>query len=150
MLRARGGRPDRVARVAAIVKRRLEIPRVVLFEAVGAAVVIALIAMNEYVDLPKLLFGEEPTPLRHHEFIMELCAVSAVTALVMALSWSASWRHRRLASLLVMCSWCRQVRVGDRWIPVEAFLKERDATTSTLGLCPSCYAEQSTRQGLKA
>ena len=119
------------------------IPRVVRLEAIGAAGVLLLLALNEYVDLPKILFGEEPTPLRHHEFVMELCAVSVVAALVMTISWLADRHYRRLDALLVMCAWCRHVRFRDRWVSIEAFLKERDRTLSTVGLCPACYAKES-------
>lgn len=120
-------------------KRFQNIPRVVRFEAIGALGVVALLALNEYLDLPKILFGEESTPLRHHEFLIESAAVGVVAMMVMVLSWFTERRRRRLASLLVMCSWCRQVRVTDRWMSIEAFLKERDATTATFGLCPVCY-----------
>ena len=120
-------------------KRFQNLPRVVRFEALGAVSVVALLALNEYLDLPKILFGEEPTPLRHHEFLMESAAIGVVKTMVIVLSWFAERRRRRLASLLVMCSWCRQVRVADRWMSIEAFLKERDATTATFGLCPVCY-----------
>lgn len=120
--------------------RRLQgLPRVLRFEAIGSACILMLMALDEYVDLPKILFGEEPTPLRHHEFVMEFTAVCVVAAMAMALSWFADRRRSRLDSLLVMCSWCRQVRVADRWISIETFLKERDATFATLGLCPACY-----------
>jgi hypothetical protein len=118
------------------------LPRVVRFEAIGAAGVLVLLALNEYLDLPKILFGEEPTPLRHHEFLMESLTVCLVAAMVMALSWIVDRRHRELNSLLVMCSWCRQVRVGEGWTSIESFLKERDATAPTFGLCPSCYEKE--------
>lgn len=118
------------------------LPRIVRFEAIGAACVLALLALDEYLDFPKILFGEEPTPLRHHEFVMESVTVGLVAAMVIALTWIADRRHRKLDSLLVMCSWCRQVRVADRWTSIESFLKERDATTPTFGLCPTCYEKQ--------
>jgi hypothetical protein len=119
-----------------------KLPRLVCLEAIGAACILILMALNEYADLPKIAFGEEPTPLRHHEFLMESAAVCVVAAIVMAISWLADRRHRKLDALLVMCAWCRQVRVVDRWISIEAFLKEHDETTSTFGLCPSCYEKQ--------
>jgi hypothetical protein len=118
------------------------LPRVVRFEAIGAAGMLALLALNEYLELPKIIFGEDPTPLRHHEFLMESLTVCLVAAMAMALSWIADRRHRELNSLLVMCSWCRQVRVGDKWTSIESFLKERDATTPTFGLCPTCYSKE--------
>ena len=57
-------------------------PKRVRLEAVGFACLLALMALDEYLDLPKWLFGEVPTPLRHHEFIMESTAVCLVAAIV--------------------------------------------------------------------
>jgi len=65
------------------------LPGVVRFEAIGFGCMFALLAFNEYVDLAKILFGEEPTPLRHHEFLMESAAVCVVAVMVIALSWFA-------------------------------------------------------------
>lgn len=116
------------------------IPKRVRLEAVGFACLLALMALDEYLDLPKWLFGEVPTPLRHHEFIMESTAVCLVAAIVMAVTWLADVRLRRLKTLLVMCSWCRRVQLGERWISIDTFLQERDATRAEYGLCPACYA----------
>jgi hypothetical protein len=83
--------------------RRLQgLPRLLRFEAIGSACILMLMALDEYVDLPKILFGEEPTPLRHHEFVMEFTAVCVVAAMAMALSWFADRRRSRLDSLLVV------------------------------------------------
>jgi hypothetical protein len=123
-------------------KRLRRLPRIVRVEALAFGCILALMALNEYVDLPKLLFGEEATPLRHHEFLMESTVVCLVAAMVMGLSWFAERHLRRLDSLLVMCAWCRQVKVADRWMSIEAFLKERNATTPTFGLCPACYERE--------
>jgi hypothetical protein len=119
-----------------------KLPRIVRTEALGFACVLALMALNEYADLPKLLFGEEPTPLRHHEFLIESAAVFLLAVTVMAVSWLAERHLRRLDSMLVMCAWCRKVQIAERWMPIEAFLKEKDAGTPTFGLCPSCYEEE--------
>jgi hypothetical protein len=122
-----------------VIARASTLSRLIRVEALGFASIVVLMALDEYVDLPLRLFGDQPTPLRHHEFIMETAAVCVLAALVLALTWVAEHRLRRLDSLLVMCAWCRQVRVDDRWIVLETFLKERSAVTTTRGLCPDCY-----------
>jgi hypothetical protein len=122
------------------------LPRLVRFEAIGFGCIVVLLAFDEYVDLPEILFGDEATPLRHHEFLIESAAVCGVAVMVVGLSWFADRRLRRLDSLLVMCSWCRQVRVNDRWLSLDAFLKEQDAVTTTYGLCPACYTKEASRR----
>jgi hypothetical protein len=102
-------------------------------------------ALNEYLDLPKLLFGEEPTPLRHHEFVLESAAIVVMSLVAMALSWLSIWRHRELDRLLVMCSWCRRVRVEDCWMPLETYLREKEFITATPALCPECYRNQASK-----
>jgi hypothetical protein len=121
------------------------LPRLIRLEAAGFALLIALMALDEYLDLPQRLFGELPTPLRHPEFLMESAAVCLIAVIVLGLTWLAHRRLRQIDSLLVMCAWCRQVRVDNRWMPLETFLKEQNAITTTRGLCPDCY-EGSGRQ----
>jgi hypothetical protein len=121
------------------------IPRVVRLQALGAGTILVLMALNEYLDLPKLLFGEEPTPLRHHEFILESAAVIVVSLIAITLSWFSMSRCSELDRLLVMCSWCRKVRIGDRWMALETYLHEQEAVTATHGLCPTCYTKQASR-----
>lgn len=123
------------------------IPRIVRLEALGAGVILVLMALNEFLDLPKVLFGDAPTPLRHSEFFLESAGVIVISLAAMALSWLSLRRHHELEELIVMCSWCRRVRLDDRWLPLEVYLKEVEAVTATRGLCPACYAKQGARAG---
>jgi hypothetical protein len=115
-------------------------PRIVRVELLAFAWVGVLFALDEYLDLPALLFHEAPTPLRHHEFLMEFGSLLIVGGIVVTLTWFAYRRFRDLDALLVMCAWCRKVRVEDRWMSLETFLHDRDAIDASRGFCPDCYA----------
>jgi hypothetical protein len=127
-------------------------------EGAGFALVIALLLANEIADLPHLLFGaprtrpglrvplllfgEEPTPLRHHEFMLESAAVVVISLVAMVLTWVCIRRRGELERLLLMCSWCGRVRMDHRWMRLETYLQETQAVTATPGLCPACYTKQ--------
>lgn len=92
------------------------------------------------------MVGEEATPLRHHEFLIESALVCAVGAMAVGVSWFADRRRRTLESLLVMCSWCQSVGDAGRWMSIDAFLKERSAIAATYGLCPECYTREASQR----
>jgi hypothetical protein len=49
-------------------------------------------------------------------------------------------RVRALSTLLPVCAWCRQVRVGDGdWQPLEAYVARLGGET-THAMCPACAA----------
>ena len=121
------------------------LPRTVRFEAFGFVCMLTLMALNECVYLPKILIGEA-TPLRHHDFLIESALVCAIAVIVVGLSWFADRRLRTLESLLVMCSWGQSVGAADRWMSLDALLKERGAITTTYGLCPECYTREASRR----
>ncbi len=123
-----------------------KMPRIVRLEALGGGALLVLMALNEYLDLPKLLFGEAPTPLRHEEFLLETAGVVVISLVAIVVSWLSARRRTELNRLLLMCSWCRQVHIDDRWLPLEAYLHEKEAITATRGLCPACYAKHEPRK----
>ncbi len=53
----------------------------------------------------------------------------------------------RSPALLSMCSWCKAVRVGDEWAPLEeaterlGLLREERVPRVSHGICPACHSE---------
>jgi PAS domain S-box-containing protein len=39
--------------------------------------------------------------------------------------------------MVVMCAWTKRVKSGDRWVPVEEFLRERLGVRISHGICPA-------------
>lgn len=44
----------------------------------------------------------------------------------------------RLRELLSVCAWCRKIRDGAEWIPLECYLVRHERHDLTHGICPSC------------
>ncbi len=116
--------------------------RIVILEMVGFAAVIAVIWLDELADLPYYL-GIAPRMLpRVPEAWLESGLVLIVCAGVIACTIWLLRRIVRLESYIVMCAWCRKVRVDERWITFEEYLSEKDNLQTSHGLCKACAAEQ--------
>ena len=107
-------------------------------EAAGFLLIIAIIWLDELLDLPRLLFGAAATPLRLGEGLLESVLTLVVGTVVVSITYRAFRRIEYLESLVVMCAWCRRVRAGDEWLPVEQFLERQHHAHTTHGICGSC------------
>jgi hypothetical protein len=107
-------------------------------EAAGFLLIIAIIWLDELLDLPRLLFGTPPTPLRPGEGLLESALALVVGAVVVTVSYRAFRRIEYLESLVVMCAWCRRVRAGDEWLAIEQFLERQHHAHTTHGICNTC------------
>ena len=114
-------------------------------ELIGFALVIGVMWLDEYVDLPFRFLGALKTPARPQEFWFEALAVVLVaTGVVVATLWVFR-RLRLLESLIEVCAWCRKVNVGDEWVSFEQYMKIELDVKSTHGICPNCRATASVR-----
>ncbi len=112
-------------------------------ELLGFAAVIAVLWLDEYVDLPFRFFGAPPTPHRPQEFWFESLTVLLVTASVIVATLWVFRRLRVLESFVQVCAWCRKVNVEDEWVSFEQYLKRRHDVLSTHDICPDCRAAAS-------
>ena len=49
-------------------------------------------------------------------------------------------RHAdRLERLLPICTYCKKIRDGEAWVPMEEFLGRETSREITHGICPHCY-----------
>ena len=107
-------------------------------EATGFLLIIAIIWLDEVLDLPRILLGAAATPLRPGEGLLESVLTLGVGTVVVTISYRAFRRIEYLQSLVVMCAWCRRVRAGDEWLAVEQFLERQHNAHTTHGICESC------------
>lgn len=110
----------------------------VALETAGFLLIIALIWLDELLDLPRLLFGVAPTPLRLGEGLMESVMTLGVGVVVVMVTLRAFRRIEYLESLVVMCAWCRRVRSGTEWLSVEGFLERQHNLHTSHGICEGC------------
>jgi hypothetical protein len=111
-----------------------------MLEAAGFALIIAIIWLDELLDLPRLLFGAAPTPVRVGEGLLESVLTVLVGAIVVGITSRAFRRIHYLESLIVLCAWCRRVRANDEWLSVEEFLERQHNAHTTHGICSACAA----------
>jgi hypothetical protein len=109
-------------------------------EAAGFLLIIAIIWLDEILDLPRLLFGAAATPLRLGEGVLESVLTAAVGAAVVSITYRAFRRIEYLESLVVVCAWCRRVRAGEEWLTMERFLEREHHSQTTHGICSVCAA----------
>ena len=110
----------------------------IALEAAGFALIIAIIWLDEVLDLPRLLFGAAPTPIRVGEGLLESVLALVVGAAVVSITYRAFRRIEYLESLIVMCAWCRRVRSGEEWLSIEDFLQRQHRSHTSHGICSSC------------
>lgn len=127
------------------IKQQHTYEKVILgLELAGFAAVLAVLWLDEYVDVPFRFFGALPTPRRPEEFWFEALTVLLVaTAIVVATLWVFR-RLRILEGFVQVCAWCRKVNVQDEWVSFEQYLKREYEVQSTHGICPACRAAAST------
>ena len=123
------------------IKKQHTYEKVILgLELTGFAAVIAVLWLDEYIDVPFRFFGALKTPLRPEEFLFEALTVLLVaTAVVVATLWVFR-RLRILEGFIQVCAWCRKVNVEDEWVTFEKYLKREHDVDSTHGICPECRA----------
>ena len=112
-------------------------------ELVGFAALLAILWLDEYVDVPFRFFGALKTPLRPEEFWFEALAVLLVAISVVAATLWIFQRLRILEGFIQVCAWCRKVNVRDEWLPFEQYLKREHDVQATHGICPACRAAAS-------
>ena len=110
----------------------------VALETAGFLLIIALIWLDELLDLPRLFFGAAPTPIRLGEGLLESAMTLLVGILVVSITVRTFRRIEYLESLVVMCAWCRRVRSGDEWLTVERFLERQHNAHTSHGICEGC------------
>jgi len=116
--------------------------RIVILEMVGFVAVIVVIWLDELADLPYYLLGTPRTPGRLPEALLESLLVLIVCAGVVASTIWLFRRIERLESYIVMCAWCRKVRVDERWITFEEYLSEKNSLQTSHGVCKACAEKQ--------
>ncbi|HEY1583017.1 MAG TPA: hypothetical protein VGF73_07960 [Chthoniobacterales bacterium] len=126
------------------IKKQHTYEKVILgLELFGFAMVVAVLWLDEFVDVPYRFLGALKTPLRPEEFWFE-----ALTVLVVAIGvvTATLWVFRRLRILegfIQVCAWCRKVNVNDDWVSFEQYLKREHDVHSSHGICPECRAAAS-------
>lgn len=117
---------------------RTLVKRILQLEIVAIGGIILASWANELYDLPNLLYGAPPSRPNVYECWMETAWALAVMFFVLVITRALLKQIRYLEGFLPVCSFCKNIRVDDYWVPIEAYLQERADVRMTHSLCPPC------------
>ena len=110
----------------------------ILTESVGFMLVLAFIWTDELLDMPHVFWGEPASAARFKECGMESVVVITAWILVLFITRKLVNRILELESYVVMCAWCRKIRIDGRWISIEEFLDKKIKIQTSHGMCEIC------------
>ena len=112
--------------------------KVIICELLGFGSVICLIWINEIFDIPHRLLGAAPTPINLRESVLETAMVLALAVFIVSLTSRLLKRVKYLEGILPICSYCKKIRMENRWVPVEEYVGDHSEASFSHGLCPEC------------
>jgi hypothetical protein len=114
---------------------------VLFYEGVGFLLVMGVIWADELLDLPYYLFGT-PGTVRWQEALWESGLICLLGVLTICLTYRHLSRIRYLEGFLPVCSYCKRIRAGEHWIPIEEYISDHSAAYFSHGLCPDCLRRE--------
>lgn len=123
-------------------KNRSPFARVLLVQSIGFISIIALSWLNELLDLPSLIFQNQPYISDFRKSALEMLLVLGVWLLVVGSTRRILRRIRDLEAFLKVCAWCRRIDYKGRWMPLEEFMEQGFDTPTTHGICNECLRKQ--------
>ena len=116
----------------AAVRRSVMLLTVLAFE-----LVVAFVWWSELIDLPHLL-GAPPTSFSWQRPLLLTAWILLLLYLSNAVARALFKQIHYLEGFLPVCSYCKSIRVGDKWVPLERYLHEHTTVRMTHSLCPPC------------
>lgn len=114
---------------------------VLLFISLTFLFFIAIIFLDEFLDLPHLLFEAEITPVNFIEIAIESAIALIVYGIMMFLNLKIFDKVKRMQKIIPVCSYCKKVRTGEKWISIEKYISEHSDSLLSHGICPDCMKE---------
>jgi hypothetical protein len=119
--------------------RRLVARQVITYECLALACIVAVIWLNEVLDLPSRLLGAEPTPVNWRESLFETVLIVGVGVVIVRVTARLFARMRHLEGILPICASCKRIRDEHGvWHAVEAYVHDRSEAEFSHGICPAC------------
>ena len=120
-----------------VTKKRVD-TKIIVYEIIGFCMIILLLWADELVDIPHLVFMAPATPINWVECILETIYVLLLGFPVILITWRDLNKIKYLEGFLPVCSFCKKIRVGDDWIPIETYISEHSEAVLSHGFCPEC------------
>ena len=113
--------------------------RVSLYEATAILFIIAIIWIDEILDIPYVLLGGPATPINWRESLFESVIILLIGAVIIRHTYRLLMRVGQLESALPVCASCGALRVDPEfWQGVEQFVADRAKNGVGHSVCPDC------------
>lgn len=113
--------------------------RLVAVEIAAFLVVVALIWLDELIDIPFLLFGAEATPVNWRESLFESLLIIPICLLIVYYTKMMFRKLKYLEGFLPICASCKKIRDDEgNWQQMEAYIRDRSEAEFSHGICPQC------------
>jgi hypothetical protein len=125
--------------------KRVHPRRILVYEAIGFAAILALVWINEFLVFSEYIFRPHTDHPEIWESLLDTAAILAIAAVMIRMTQRVLSRLFYLERFLRVCAWCRKIQQEDRWITLEDYLSSGFATRTSHGMCPEC-AEKAKRE----
>ncbi|MDA8139651.1 MAG: hypothetical protein M0036_13455 [Desulfobacteraceae bacterium] len=107
------------------------------------ACLFALTFVNEFLDVPHYLFGDQTTTWgqRKGEILIESVIFLVVVIIETGIFRNLMRRIKILEGILPICAGCKKIRHQERWLPVESYISQHSEAEFSHSMCPQCLHE---------
>jgi hypothetical protein len=113
--------------------------RIIAYEIVGFLFVVMILWIDELFDLPHRLLGAPATPVNFIESAFETILISILAVLILILIHTLL--KRIIAGTITVCSFCKKIRIDDRWVPIDIYIRDNSEAEFSHGVCSQCSTE---------
>ena len=110
---------------------------ILLQEAFGFSLLIAISWLTETFDLPHFLFQEPPT-FHWQRALLRTGVIIVIWIWVHLATKKVLQRLYYLEEFLLVCSWCRKVGYQGEWLTMEEYFGSKFDVSTSHGICPEC------------
>ena len=123
--------------------------RVLAYEGLTFAFLIALAWLNERFHFPSLIWGAEKKGFEWEEALFETSFIILAAVFVMSVTRRMIRRMDQLEGILPICSSCKNIKdEHGQWQQVEHYVHEHSKADFSHGLCPDCARAWSEEAGI--
>lgn len=113
--------------------------KVLWYEASAIFFIMAIIWIDEILDIPYVLLDGPPTPINWRESLFESLIIVIIGMVILQHTYHLLTRLSHLESILPVCPSCKKIRVDQEfWQDIEKYVHERVKADSLYGICPDC------------
>ena len=125
--------------------------KVLVYQAIGFALLIGFVWFEDVRGLPQFLFGGGNHVHDWRDSAMATLVILYVAAIILGLTLRLLERLRHLEDMLKICAWCRKIGHHNQWLKMEDYFERGFQIYTTHGMCPDCLKKvQEDAQRVKA